>query len=124
MMAPPLFVLRSDDGIWKSVVEPMLLTENKVEVARVAVLGPITKRVSGEPSVGVEVKTESLAKGEVVPIPRFPTLPSKKNGETPALPNRTVEDAWNPAVRSSGVPVEFVVAPKAVVEVNGNAKFW
>ena len=37
-----------------------------------------------------------------------------------------VDDAWSPAVRKSGVPVEFVVTPKFVVVVKGYAKmlFW
>ena len=28
------------------------------------------------------------------------------------MPKRTVEEAWKPAVKRSGVEVEFVVAPK------------
>src|SRR3989344_1501892 len=79
---------------------------------------PESERTSCFPVV---VAMVSAANGVVVPSPRFPAAPSHTNCWSPALPNRTVVDAWNPAVRSSGVPVEFVVAPKAVVLVNENA---
>ena len=38
-------VLRREDGIWKSVVEPVEFTEKSVEVAVPAVVEPIAKRV-------------------------------------------------------------------------------
>ena len=39
---------------------------------------------------------ENCAYGVVVPSPRKPFVPSKKNGETPALPKRTVDEAYKP----------------------------
>jgi hypothetical protein len=82
-MVPPAFVFKSDEASWKSVVEPMLLTLNRVEVEKDAVDEPIAKSVSGEPSVVVEVKTESLANGDDVPIPTSPACPvTVRNGFT------------------------------------------
>ena len=34
MMVPPLFVFNIEEGTWKSVVLPMLLIENSVEVEK------------------------------------------------------------------------------------------
>ena len=42
---PLLFVVRSADGIWKSVVEPMLLMEKSVDVAPLLVVEEIVKSV-------------------------------------------------------------------------------
>ena len=48
--------------------------------------------------------------------------PSKKNcPPTPALPNLTVEDAFNPPKSERFVVVELVGAPKLVPGVNGKA---
>ena len=99
-----------------------MFKEKSVDEANADVLEPIAKSVVLVSPFAP--KTESLAKGEVVPIPTLPTLPSKKSGDTPALPKRTVEDAWNPPERRMGVPVELVTAPKFVVVVQGNANVW
>ncbi len=45
MTVPLAFVFKIDEGIWKSVVEPMLFTENKVENAPVFDVEPIAKSV-------------------------------------------------------------------------------
>src|SRR3989344_6639117 len=64
--------------------------------------------------------TESSAHGEVVPNPRFPTAPSKRKPETPAFPNRTVEDALSPLKSESAVEVALVFTPKFTVGVHEN----
>ena len=71
-MVPLAFVLRSADGIWKSVVEPVLEMEKSVEMAHCALDDDMTKSV---PVFGVEVgdvKILSGAYGVLVPIPRAP----------------------------------------------------
>ncbi len=44
-IVPPTVVFNMDDGIWKSVVEPMLFTEKSVEVAPELVVEEIAKSV-------------------------------------------------------------------------------
>ena len=61
----------------------------------------------------VPLHNASQYSGAVLPIPTSP----KKCAST----NRDVEDAWNPFVNQIGVEVEFAVAPKFVVDVNGKA---
>ena len=108
MIVPFALVVRIWLGIWKRVVEPVLLMENSVEVAKLAVEDEMTKKLSGEPSVVVPEKSASLAYGVVVPSPRFPVAPSNTNGEIPAFPNRTVLDAYNPPWSCSAVVVALV----------------
>src|SRR3989344_4919151 len=69
MMVPFASVFHNDDGTRNSVVEPMLFTEKRVEVA-LAVDDPTAKSV-----VLVSLSfacTESFAKGVVEPTPNFP----------------------------------------------------
>src|SRR3989344_1193767 len=66
----------------------------------------------------VVVAIWSEAKGEEVPSPRFPTAPSKKNCERPALPKRTVEEALRPPRSERAVEVALVLTPKFVVGVH------
>ena len=71
-MVPLLLVLRIELGIWKGVVEPVLLTLNRVEVAKAAVEEEMAKaRLLDEEAVGVRA-TVSAAYGEVVPKPTLP----------------------------------------------------
>src|SRR3989344_4724727 len=65
----------------------------------------------------VVVAIWSEAKGEEVPSPRFPTAPSKKNCERPALPKRTVEEAFKPPRSERAVEVALVLTPKLFVGV-------
>ena len=58
------------------------------------------------PEIGL---IETSAHGEVVPSPRFPTAPSKKNGDIPEFPNRTVDEVYNPPCSWSAVVVEFTL---------------
>ena len=46
-MVPELFVVRSAEGIWKSVVLPVLETLKSVEVAVPALEEPMAKSVEG-----------------------------------------------------------------------------
>ena len=64
--------------------------------------------------------TESVVHGVDVPNPRFPVVESKRNCETPALPNLIVEEALRPPKSESAVEVAFVFTPKFVVGVKGN----
>ena len=64
--------------------------------------------------------SENSVPGVDVPTPRFPVVLSKRNPETPALPNRTVEDAFSPPKSESAVDVAFVFTPKFKVGVNEN----
>ena len=45
MMVPLLLVFNREEGSWKRVVEPILFTEKRVEVAVPAVEEPTAKRV-------------------------------------------------------------------------------
>ena len=72
MMVPLLSVLRIDDGIWKSVVEPVFSTEKSVEVAPVLEVLPIAKRRFETRLVVEAAWTERSAVGLVVPIPTLP----------------------------------------------------
>ena len=126
-------------GIWKSVVEPMLETENRVEVAVPAVEEPMANKVVGEPYVVVAAYMERSAYGEEVPIPTrplFPTtrlvlvvLPIAKDG--PMMPFELRESwahgeevpiptkpGWLPVVVvAMSVRTGMVVVPKVVGEV-------
>ena len=122
MIVPPALVLRSDEGNWKSVVEPMFDMEKSVEVAPLLVVDEMVKSVW---FTEVDAAwSERSANGEVVPRPRFPVAELNTSGDCPRSPKRTVDDARNPAVSKSGVLVEFTVTPKFDVVVNGNPKFW
>ncbi len=68
-MVPLLFVLRSDDESWKSVVEPVLEMEKRVVVA-VRDEEPIAKSVVLVELPAAEI--ESVANGEDVPNPTLP----------------------------------------------------
>ncbi len=71
MIAPDESVLRSDEVSWKSVVEPVFDTENRVEVAD-AVEEPIAKSVVlVEPLTAC---TESVANGDELAIPIAPVV--------------------------------------------------
>jgi len=61
-----------------------------------------------------------VAKGVVVPRPKFPVEESNMNCDFPAFPKRTVEDAWRPFVRRSVEEVAEVRRPKLSVGVKGN----
>ena len=68
-------VVRRDEEMPKSVVDPTLFTLKRVEVAEPLLEEPIAKSVlvwGRRRPVVVETKMESGAKGEVVPIPTFP----------------------------------------------------
>lgn len=94
MIVPDVSVLRRAEGIWKSVVEPMLLTENNVDVAKADVVDAITNKLRGLPNPEVDVATtETIAYGDVVPIPTEPVVVFQTNWLVPALPNWTVEEA-------------------------------
>jgi hypothetical protein len=69
-MVPLAFVVSTVLGIWKRVVEPMLLIEKRVEVAVPPVDEAMAKSVVGEPTPVVEVAwTLRSAKGVEEPIP-------------------------------------------------------
>src|SRR3989344_5218445 len=63
-----------------------------------------------------------VAKGVVVPRPKFPVEESNMNCDFPAFPKRTVEDAWRPFVRRSVEEGAEVRRPKLSVGVKGNAE--
>ena len=63
----------------------------------------------------------SVNRGVEVPRPRLLETESHWNCvETPAFPNRTVEDAERLFVSKRSVEVEFAVVPKLVVGLHGN----
>jgi hypothetical protein len=67
------------EGIWKSVVLPVLLILKSVVVEKEEVLEPTSKSVLVELPADVEAACmESCAKGEVVPIPILPNLLTRK----------------------------------------------
>jgi hypothetical protein len=108
--------------IWKSVVLPVLETLKSVLVApllEVEATAKITLLSDVEAAC-----TESVAKGDEVPNPRFPVVESKRKPPTPAFPNRTVDDAFKPPRSESVVPVALVLTPKLFVGVKGKAKVW
>ena len=73
MIVPFESVLRREDGIWKRVVEPMLLMEKSVEVAVPPVVEAMVKRVVGALAPVVDVATsERSAYGEEVEMPTLP----------------------------------------------------
>lgn len=97
-MVPPELVVRAlvpaQAPKFPSVVEPMLEIENRVVVEKVEVVEAIAKRVCGLPRPLVDVATiETIAYGDVVPMPKEPVVVFHTNWLVPALPNCTVEDA-------------------------------
>ena len=75
-IVPFALVVRSVEGIWKSVVEPVLLIEKSVLVAKDAVEEPMAKSVVPE-YVEEAAAMENLANGLVVPMPTFPLVAKK-----------------------------------------------
>ena len=73
MMVPEELVFSIDDGTWKRVVEPVEFTEKSVDVALPAVEEPMAKSTDAAcAEKSPPAKTESLAKGEVEPMPTEP----------------------------------------------------
>ena len=72
-ITPLLSVLRSEDGIWKRVVEPLEETEKSVEVAMPFVVGPC-KVKSGMLDALEVAATVRRATGELVPSAKLPVL--------------------------------------------------
>ena len=115
MMVPPALVVRSADGIWKSVVDPVFEILKSVEVAPVLVVEEMVKSVLLR-----EVDAawrESVAYGEVVPRPRLPVCDMKVSEEVPLFPKRMVFDALSPWLKAMVVLVAFTVEPKLVAVV-------
>ena len=56
-----------------------------------------------------------------MPSPRLPTVESKKNCETPALPKRTVDDALRPDFAKMIEEVAALMTPKLLSQVKGAA---
>ena len=93
------------------------MTVKKEEVAKLLVVEPMVKRLR---AFDVEAaKMETSEAGVFVPMPRKPVLESKVKPATLVLPNRTVLEAWSPAVSKSVVDVELTAAFQLVVGVNG-----
>ena len=70
-----------------------------------------------------DVEISSCVFGDVVPRPKNPLALSKTNCDaSPAFPNRIVEDAEKPFVKSMRVVVEFAAMFQLVVGVYGNEK--
>ncbi len=68
MITPFESVLSIEDGIWKRVVEPLLETEKRVDVAIPSVVGPWSVK-SGMFEADEVATTVRRAAGEVVPMP-------------------------------------------------------
>ena len=116
-MVPFASVFNTDEGIWKSVVDPMFETEKSVDVAPVEVVDEITNNVR---FIDVDAAwSDNSAYGEVLPNPRLPVVGLKRKVDVPADPKATVDDAKNPPMAKSGEVVAEVVVPKFVPTVNG-----
>ncbi len=91
MMVPFESVFNTELGMRKSVVEPMLFMENKVEVAPADVVEEMLKSI-----VLSDVEAawrDKSADGEVEPSPKFPVVGLKRKDEVPVVPKTTVDDA-------------------------------
>ncbi len=73
MIVPLLLVLSIDDGSWKSVVEPIALTEKTELVAKPAVVGDWMSK-SGRSELLEVAAMVRREVGEVVPRPRLPAV--------------------------------------------------
>lgn len=71
-MVPSELVVSTVLGIWKSVVEPMLLIENRVVKAPLFDVEPTAKSVAR--AVELAAWTENWAKGVEVPTPTCPAF--------------------------------------------------
>lgn len=105
------------------VTRPVLEIVKRVEVAKEAVEEEIAKSVVGTTVLPVvdAAKSESIAYGEEVPIPRAPSCELNVKVVEPAEPKRTVLEAFNPLRSDRVVEVALVLTPKLLVGVNSNA---
>ena len=86
-MVPLLFVVSNVLGIWKRVVEPVELTEKRVEVAVPAEEEPIAKRVEAACEAKVPpVKRWKRDVGVEVPTPMSPVEVTKMDEVACATP--------------------------------------
>src|SRR6185437_15665262 len=97
-MVPFALVVRMVEGIWKSVVEPILFTLNSVDTPPFAEVEPMEKRLVSAPLCVEEAKMETSEVGEEEPTPTLPNL-SIKN-EVP------VEEPTANAVRLAGALID------------------
>jgi hypothetical protein len=77
-IVPLWLVVSTVEGIWKSVVLPVLLILKSVVVEKEEVLEPMANTVVELPADVEAACMESCAKGEVVPIPILPNLLTRK----------------------------------------------
>jgi hypothetical protein len=126
-MVPLLLVVRTVDGIWKSVVEPVLEIEKSEEVAKEAVELEIWKRVLLKfPAVVVETCMAKAANGDEVPTPTnpaevmvvVPLCPAAKVLKRPLVPKKFEEVAFASVVFPAKVlaPVKRLESERSVEE--------
>ena len=106
-----------------AVVEPTLRVDTERPPANVDVAVVLVALNVGDVTVPVKTPapvTESGVPGDVVPMPRLPTLLSKKNCARPPAPNRIVEDANRPPWSCNAVVVACTAVAPKLLGVNGH----